>query len=177
VTWPAFCNPHAAAEALEMYRQHFKPLFDLDAPRASMAVRVICAETDAEARRLAASFGLQRLRMEQGRLGQVPSVEDALAYPYAPAERARIEAIIGQGFVGSPQNVKMRLERAAVEFGVDEFVVVTITHDPVARRQSYELLADEFRLAVQTVGRLRRAARLRRLADQPVSRQLMVGVC
>jgi luciferase family oxidoreductase group 1 len=146
-----FINPHAAADSLDAYRRHFKPLFDLDAPRASMAVRVICAETDAEARRLAASFGLQRMRMEQGRLGQVPSVEEALAYPYSPAERSRIEAIIGQGFVGSPDHVKMRLERTAAEFGVDEFVVVTITHDAAARRRSYELLAEVFGLRKQPV--------------------------
>jgi alkanesulfonate monooxygenase SsuD/methylene tetrahydromethanopterin reductase-like flavin-dependent oxidoreductase (luciferase family) len=91
------------------------------------------------------------MRMEQGRLGQVPSVEDALAYPYSPAERARVEAIIGQGFVGSPGHVKMRLERAAAEFGVDEFVVVTITHEPAARRRSYELLAEAFGLPEQPV--------------------------
>jgi luciferase family oxidoreductase group 1 len=147
-----FINPHSAAESLQTYRQHFRPLFELDAPRASMAVRVICAETDVQARQLAASFGLQRLRMEQGQLGQVPSVEEALAYPYSPAERGRIEAILGQGFIGSAGHVKMRLERTAAEHGVDEFVVVTITHDPIARRRSYELLAEAFGLQTSSPG-------------------------
>jgi hypothetical protein len=34
----------------------------------------------------------------------------------------------------------------AAEYGVDELVVVTITHDPKARLRSYELLAQAFGL-------------------------------
>ncbi len=85
--------------------------------------------------------------MEQGRLGRVPSVDEALAYPYSEAELARVEAILGQGFVGDPEQVKARLEKLAAALEIDELVVVTITHDPVARRRSYELLADVFELA------------------------------
>lgn len=139
-----FINPNAAPDALQTYRTHFRPLLGLDAPRASLAIRVICADTDAEARRLASSFGLQRLRMEQGRFGRVPTVEEALAYPYSDAERARVEFLLNQGFIGSPTTVKTRLERLADEHQVDELVLVTITHDHAARRRSYELLADAF---------------------------------
>jgi alkanesulfonate monooxygenase SsuD/methylene tetrahydromethanopterin reductase-like flavin-dependent oxidoreductase (luciferase family) len=112
-----------------------------------MAVRVVCAETASEARRIASSFALQRLRMEQGHLGRVPSVNDALAYPYSEAELARVEAILAQGFVGDPSEVKERLTDLAASLQIDELVVVTITHDPVARRRSYELLAEAFELS------------------------------
>jgi alkanesulfonate monooxygenase SsuD/methylene tetrahydromethanopterin reductase-like flavin-dependent oxidoreductase (luciferase family) len=60
---------------------------------------------------------------------------------------ARVEAILGQGFVGDPAQVKARLTDLATALEVDELVVVTITHDPVARRRSYELLADAFELS------------------------------
>ena len=142
-----FINPNAAEESLSTYREHFRPLFELDAPRASMAVRVVCADTAAEARQIASSFALQRLRMEQGLLGRVPSVQEALAYPYSEAELARVEAILGQGFVGDAAQVKARLTDLATALEIDELVVVTITHDPVARRRSYELLADAFELS------------------------------
>jgi hypothetical protein len=36
--------------------------------------------------------------------------------------------------------------------GVDELVVVTICHDPAARRRSYELLAQAFGLAAAPPG-------------------------
>src|SRR5207302_11471009 len=53
-----FINPNAAEESLSTYREHFRPLLELDAPRASMAVRVVCADTDGEAQQIASSFAL-----------------------------------------------------------------------------------------------------------------------
>jgi hypothetical protein len=42
--------------------------------------------------------------------------------------------------------VKERLLQLASLYGVDELVVVTITHSPKARLRSYELLAEVFGL-------------------------------
>ena len=42
--------------------------------------------------------------------------------------------------------MRTRLRALAAEYGVDELVVVTITHDPKARLRSYELLAEAFGL-------------------------------
>src|SRR5262249_1860562 len=79
-----FINPEPGfgAEVLAAYRAAFTPSAVLAAPRCSLAVRVICAPTDEEARRLASSFALMRLRMERGERGPVPSVDEALSYPY-----------------------------------------------------------------------------------------------
>ena len=62
--WP-FRTCAAARRFAAPRADAFRPSPYLDAPRASLAVRALCAETDAEARRLSASFGLMRLRMEQ----------------------------------------------------------------------------------------------------------------
>jgi luciferase family oxidoreductase group 1 len=141
-----FINQEGGAEIMAGYRQYFNPLLQLQAPLGSVAVRVICADTEAEAQRLASSFGLMRLRMERGQVGPVPSVEEALAYPYSEAERAHVAALIGRGVVGDPRQVKERLEQLAAAYDVDEVVVVTVVHDPRARRRSYELLAEAFDL-------------------------------
>jgi luciferase family oxidoreductase group 1 len=139
-----FINPHGSAEVLAAYRASFQPSALLAEPRASLAVRVLCAETDEAARRLSASFGLMRLRMERGERGPVPSVEEALAYPYTAFERARLETIMAGAVIGGPQTVKGRLEELATAHDVDELVIVTICHDPVARQRSYQLLAEVF---------------------------------
>src|SRR5439155_61316 len=47
---------------------------------------------------------------------------------------------------GAPAQAKERLLALADEYGVDELVVVTITHSPKARLRSYELLAEAFGL-------------------------------
>ena len=38
------------------------------------------------------------------------------------------------------------IERLAAEYGADEVIVVTITHDHEARRRSYELIAEAMEL-------------------------------
>jgi alkanesulfonate monooxygenase SsuD/methylene tetrahydromethanopterin reductase-like flavin-dependent oxidoreductase (luciferase family) len=85
--------------------------------------------------------------MERGERGLLPSVEEALAYPYSEAERTRIAAIMAGVVVGGPERVRSRLGEMAATHGVDEVVVVTICHDPAARRRSYELLAEVFGLS------------------------------
>ena len=51
---------------------------------------MVAAETDAEAERLASSMDLNRLRRDRGQYLPLPSVEEALAYPYTDA-RARLD--------------------------------------------------------------------------------------
>jgi luciferase family oxidoreductase group 1 len=136
-----FINPEAAEQSMALYREHFKPSATLDQPRASLAVSVICADTDEEAERLAASIRLWRLRLLQGDPGPVPPVEEALAYGYTGDQRRRLDAGRSRLVVGGPDRVAERLHQMAESYGVDEIMAVTITHDHAARLHSYELLA------------------------------------
>ena len=146
-----FINPRGgdSAHVLHEYREAFRPSEALAEPRASLAVRVVCAETDEEARRLCASFALSRLWLEQGRWrlrGPLPSVEEALAYSYTEEERAHVAKMVEDIVYGSPATVKARLQQMAAVHEVDELVIVTVVHDPAARRRSYEVLAEAFGL-------------------------------
>jgi alkanesulfonate monooxygenase SsuD/methylene tetrahydromethanopterin reductase-like flavin-dependent oxidoreductase (luciferase family) len=71
-------------------------------------------------------------------------VEEAEAYPYTPSELAIVRHALGRTIAGTPEQARERLLALAAEYGVDELVVVTITHDFKARLRSYELLADAF---------------------------------
>jgi alkanesulfonate monooxygenase SsuD/methylene tetrahydromethanopterin reductase-like flavin-dependent oxidoreductase (luciferase family) len=53
--------------------------------------------------------------------------------------------------VGSPEKVRAEIEAVAVEYGAEEVIVVTITHDHQARRRSYELIAEAFDLESRSV--------------------------
>jgi luciferase family oxidoreductase group 1 len=141
-----FINQVGSTEVLAGYRAAFRPSARLAAPRASLAVRVLCADTEEEALRLNSSFALSRLRMGRNHRGPVPTVEEALAYPYTEAERAEIAQITRRAVVGDPVQVKARLEQMAAEHEANELVMVTICHDPMARQRSYELLAEAFAL-------------------------------
>jgi luciferase family oxidoreductase group 1 len=137
-----FISDEGGPQISRAYREHFRPSAFLEAPRASAAVFVVCADTEAEAQRLAQSRDLFVLRLRTGRPGPYPSVEEAEAYPYTSHERAIIRHARRRTIAGAPEQVRERLLALASEYGVDELVVVTITHSPKARLRSYELLAE-----------------------------------
>ena len=146
-----FITGEGGPSVMEMYRREFRPSRHLAAPLGSIGVFVLCAETEAEAERLAQSRDLWRLRLDQGQLGPVPSIEEAEAYPYGREERQRIAYNRRRMAIGTPAQVKERLTELAASFGVDEIVVVSICYDFKARLRSYELLAQAFGLGGSVV--------------------------
>src|SRR5438094_727075 len=82
-----FINDEGGPEVVRAYREHFRPSPWLDAPRASVAAFAVCADTEAEAERLARSRDLFLVRLRTGRPGPYPAAVEALAHPYTPLER------------------------------------------------------------------------------------------
>jgi luciferase family oxidoreductase group 1 len=142
-----FITDEGGVEIMAAYRQQFRPSPPLAAPLGNIGVFVVCAPSEDEACYLAASRDLSRLRQRQGILAPFPPPEDALNYPYTDAERRLVEYHRRRQIVGDPAQVKARLEELAAAYGVDEIVVLTITHDFAARKRSYTLLAEAFGLA------------------------------
>jgi len=141
-----FITDEGGPAIMESYRRQFRPSPRLAMPEASIGVFVICADDQAEARRLAASRDLSRLRQRQGIPAPFPPPEDALNYPYNDAERRLVEYHRRRQIVGDPGQVKAQLTSLADSYGVEEIVVLTITHDFEARKRSYSLLAEAFGL-------------------------------
>jgi alkanesulfonate monooxygenase SsuD/methylene tetrahydromethanopterin reductase-like flavin-dependent oxidoreductase (luciferase family) len=111
--------------------------------RTAVGAWVICADTDEEAQRLAASSRMTLRLLRQGQLIAVPPPEKALAYL---AEQGADGMGGRRGVIGSPQTVRAGLEALVAEYGAEEVIVVTITYDHAARRRSYELIAEAFDL-------------------------------
>jgi alkanesulfonate monooxygenase SsuD/methylene tetrahydromethanopterin reductase-like flavin-dependent oxidoreductase (luciferase family) len=105
-------------------------------------VHVLCAETEEEALRLATSRNLVKLRSALGLRAGVPSVEEALAYPYRPEELAYLEQVTRAYIDGDPQQVKAKLEAIAELYQTTDLTIVTICHGFAERVRSYELLAE-----------------------------------
>ena len=141
-----FINDEGGAGITRAYAREFRPSPSLAAPQASVAAFVICADTEAEAWRLAQSRDLFLLRLYTGRPGPYPSVEEAEAYPYTEREREIIRHTRRRTIAGAPEQVRERLLALGGAYGVDELVIVTITEDVKSRLRSYELLADVFGL-------------------------------
>ncbi|HEY3959867.1 MAG TPA: LLM class flavin-dependent oxidoreductase [Solirubrobacteraceae bacterium] len=134
------------AEIARSYRERFRASEAREAaPRVAVAAWTICADTDAEARRLASSSRMSFKLLRRGELIAVPSPEKAMRFLASEEERAG-SGNARRAVLGSPAAVREQLEGLAVEYGAEEVIVVTITFDHQARRRSYELLADVFEL-------------------------------
>ena len=133
-----------AGEAMRLYRENFKPSPSQDKPYAILATHVICADTDAEAERLAGTVDLNFVRRAKGEYLPLASPDEAAAYDYAPADRARIAQNRTRMSVGSPVTVKARLLPLIEASQAQELMVTSMIHDHAARKHSYELLAGIF---------------------------------
>jgi luciferase family oxidoreductase group 1 len=133
-----------AAEAMRLYRDNFKPSQSHHKPYAILATHVVCADTDQEAERLAATVDLNFVRRAKGEYFPLASPEDAARYDYTPVDRARIAQNRQRVSVGSPATVKARLTPLIEATKADELMVTTMLFDHAARKHSYELLAKVF---------------------------------
>jgi luciferase family oxidoreductase group 1 len=139
-----FINPRGASHA-ELYRTTFEPSHRIDTPKLAVAAWAIAADTQEEAERLATSARMTFTLLRRGRLIRVPPVEKAQRF-LAEEERHGRPAPERRAILGTGETVRDRLVEVAREYGAEEVVVVTITHDHEARRRSYELLAEAFGL-------------------------------
>jgi luciferase family oxidoreductase group 1 len=133
-----------AAEAMTLYRDNFRPSASHKEPYAILATHVVCADSDAEADRLAATVDLNFVRRAKGEYLPLASPEDAAAYDYAPVDRARIAHNRARMAVGSPATVMAKLEPLIAATKADEVMVTSMMFDHAARKRSYELLAKAF---------------------------------
>ena len=141
-----FTDGHGVEQALDLYRRNYKPSERYPKPQATICVWALAADTEDEARHLATSREHSRILRDVGIREALVSPDEAAAYPYTDAQRAKIESMRRKAFVGTAAQVREKLTALAGSLGLDELVVVTWTYEPAPRHRSYELLAGEFGL-------------------------------
>jgi luciferase family oxidoreductase group 1 len=154
--WPfSFAHHFAAANtlpALAAYRAEFTPSVHLAQPYAMVAVSVICAPTEEEARWLAGPGRLSFLRLRSGRPGRFPTPEEAAQYQFTPAEREFVKGWTSSHVIGTPEQVRDGLRDLQVRTGANELMITTLTHGHAERLRSYELVAGAMGLEPGAVG-------------------------
>ena len=106
-----------------------------------VAASVICADTDEESHRLSLSNALNFLQRSTGRMGPLPSIEEASARSYSESEQALINDSMSAHIIGDPDSVHKGLTALVERVDADEVMISTRTHSYDARVRSYELVA------------------------------------
>jgi luciferase family oxidoreductase group 1 len=133
--------PTALMQALELYRSRFRPSPQLERPHAMVAINVIAADTDFEARQLFTSIQQTFVNMVRGTRGKLsPPIDDIETY-WTPVEKMQAQTMLERSFVGSPATVRRGLDALIAETRADELIVASAIYDHARRLRSYELLA------------------------------------
>ena len=133
-----------ARQALELYRQLYRPSALHPKPQAVLCVWALAADTEAQAWHQFSSRARWKLDRNTGKLGPLPSPDEASAQPYTAAEQVQVDQLRANALVGTGPQVAAKLRALAQALDVDELVVITWAHDASAQRRSYELLARQF---------------------------------
>jgi luciferase family oxidoreductase group 1 len=139
-----FITPFGGDAVMRAYQSEFQPAGPLEEPMSNVGIFVICADTEEEADDLMKCRDLFRLRADRGELAPIPSLEEALAYPYSDAERQHVMHARERAIYGDPEQCKRQILALRDAFQCNEFVVLTACPTFEARCRSYELLAEAF---------------------------------
>ena len=132
--------------ALDLYRSLFQPSEVLDEPYPMIGVTALAADTEEEAEFEAGAGALSMVLLRSGRLQEIPTPEQAAAYPYSPAERELVRGMNATAVIGNPEQVADGLDALVDRFGVKEMLVSTRAHGLQAKVRSMELIAGAYAL-------------------------------
>jgi luciferase family oxidoreductase group 1 len=134
--------PDALQDALALYRRDFRPSPRLALPHAMLALNVVVADSDADARRLFTTQQQSFVNLRRGSPGLVPpplaSGEDIDAF-CTPAEKAGVDRALACAVVGAPETVRAGIAAFVERHRPDELLLTANIFDHAARVRSFEL--------------------------------------
>ena len=133
--------PDALDQALMLYHRDFRPSAQCPRPYAMLAVNVVAAATDEEARRLFTTPQQAFVNLRRGRSGLSPPPLDDIDGYWTAEEKAGVERALACSVVGGPDTVAEGMARFVERHRPDELIVVANLHDHGARRESYGIAA------------------------------------
>ena len=154
LSFAQFINPVGGPAAVRAYKDRFRPSATLAAPKASVGIFAFCSEDPKKVAETQALVDYRLLGFEKGRYDEIPTIAAATAYQYTPAEHERVLYNRQRTAIGTPDQLREKLENLTTEFGVDEIVISTFTETAEDRFHSYELLAELFALRPQEFAKL-----------------------
>jgi luciferase family oxidoreductase group 1 len=136
----AFASHFAPAmmdQAVQIYRQQFKPSRYGERPHVMLGLNLVAGETDAEARFLFTSLQQAFVNLHRGQPGPLPppvdDVHGQLAGTIAPGSP------LSKAVVGGPDAVRAGLERFVAEHRPDEIILTAQIFDQAKRIRSLEI--------------------------------------
>ena len=139
--------PAAMEQALALYRRDFRPSDRLAQPHVMLALNVVGADDEAEARRLFTTQQQSFVRLRRGDIGLVPPPIDDIEAFWTPAEKAMVAQALACTVLGDPAGVRDGIAACVARHRPDELLLTANIFDHAARKHSFAIAADACREA------------------------------
>ena len=133
--------PQMMMQAIDVYRNTFRPSKHLAKPYVMLGYNVFAADTDDEAHYLASSWQQSFVSLRSGRPIQLPPPVRGYTDTLAPHERALLDHVLSCAAIGTPEAVTHVMREFLTRTRADELIITCNTYDQSARLHSYELVA------------------------------------
>ena len=133
--------PDMLMQALDIYRNSFRPSDQLQKPYAMVVANVVAAETDEAARYQFTSVQQAFTNLLRGTPGPMPAPIDDINSYWSPAEKAGAQRMLQYAITGSPDTVEAGMRQFLANTEADELMITTHIYDPAVARRSLEINA------------------------------------
>ncbi|MEL7319648.1 MAG: LLM class flavin-dependent oxidoreductase [Pseudomonadota bacterium] len=140
--------PDHLDEALQVYRRQYQPSEAFPEPYVMVAMNVFAAETTQEAELIASSQQQAFVQLRTGKPGRLPPPIANYTETLPAPSRAMLAHVGQAGAVGSPQEVREKIDAFVARTGADEILLCGSTFDPEARLKTLDLTLDAMRVPV-----------------------------
>ena len=128
-------------EAIQIYRQNFRPSDVLQKPYVLSCVNVVAADTDQEAEKLSTSLKMLFMGIVTNKRRLLQPPVDSMDGIWSDMEEAAVEQMLDFTFIAGPDKLKEQLQSFLKHTQVDELMVTSHIYDHQARLRSYEIVA------------------------------------
>ncbi|HJV83848.1 MAG TPA: LLM class flavin-dependent oxidoreductase [Noviherbaspirillum sp.] len=141
----AFASHFAPAQmmqAIDLYRNTFRPSAQMDKPYVMLGFNVFAADTDEEARFLATSAQQAFVNLRSGRPSRLPPPVKNYRESIGLQENALLDSVLSCAATGSRDTVSKEIAAFIARTGADELMITSQMFDHAARLHSYEIAAE-----------------------------------
>jgi luciferase family oxidoreductase group 1 len=133
--------PGDLMEAIEIYRNEFKPSKQMEEPYVMVGVPALAADTDEKAEFLATSMYQRFLGIIRNHRTALPPPVESMDTVWSPGERLAVAERMALMVVGGPGRVAANLQRIIDVTKADELIIASDAFTREDRLRSYQLIA------------------------------------
>lgn len=134
--------PRMMMQAIEVYRQHFKPSAFLDEPYVMLGIPLVAAGTDEEAQFLATTTQQRILALIRGQSMLMRPPVESMDELWRPHEERAVNEFLSMAMIGSSESIEQKMLVLLEHTQADELIFTCDLYEHTDRLRSFDILSE-----------------------------------